>query len=212
MRKFLNKYTVVSTEIKIKHKDLVGVIDLIAVEKGTGKLLILDYKFSNYPKDEDEILNNPQLYMYAHLLQYMKGIKKILKKYKIKKIYLGYFTLSKIEPKMPNVLKSGKLSKSMSDKGVTYETYLKAIEHYGLDRSDYEDVLQKLLNKSTSIVNFAETKLIQSDLDEKVEEIESWVKLIKYATRYNYFPGRNAWTCKDCPIKKECKNHLKGVK
>ena len=213
-RKFLEKYEVIQTEIKIRWKNLVGVIDLIAVEKGTGKLLILDYKFSNYAKSDTDISDNLQLYMYAHLLNHMKGIKKILKKYNIKTVYLGYFTLSKIELGMPKKLASGALSKA-KDKRVTYETYLEAIELYGLNRTDYEGHLHKLSLQSNSAVSFIEMKLTTSELDEKIEEINSWVKLIEFAIKNNTFPGRNAFHCHNsgfrndgCPIKNECKNHL----
>lgn len=214
LKKFLRGYTLVGTEIKIRDKDNVGVIDLIAVDKEARKLLILDYKFSNHMKTETDIVDNHQLYMYAKLINSMPDIKKIIKKYNIKHIYLGYVTLSKVEAAMPKRLVKGNLSKSKADKAVTYGTFVKAIEHYGLDRSEYEEHLQYLIHKSNASFGFTEIKLTKADFDEKEKEIQSWTKLIRFAVKNNHFPGRNAVHCnngdfnKKCGIYKECKNHL----
>ena len=214
LKKFLRGYTLVGTEIKIRDKDNVGVIDLIAVDPELRKLLILDYKFSNHMKTETDIVDNHQLYMYAKLINAMPDIKKIIKKYNIKHVYLGYVTLSKIEAAMPKRLVKGNLSKSKADKAVTYGTFMKAIELYELDKNDYTDHLNYLIHKTNASFGFTEVKLTKADLDEKVAQIESWTKLVRFAVKNNHFPGRNAVHCnngdfnKKCGIYKECKNHL----
>jgi|LGOV01.1.fsa_nt_gb hypothetical protein len=214
LKKFLRNYTLIGTEIKIRDKDNVGVIDLIAVNEEERKLLILDYKFSNHMKTETDIVDNHQLYMYAKLLNSMPDIKKIIKKYNIKHIYLGYVTLSKIEAAMPKRLVKGNLSQSKADKAVTYGTFMKAIELYELDKNDYTDHLNYLMHKTNASFGFTEVKVTKADLDEKIAQIESWTKLVRFAIKNNHFPGRNAVHCnngdfnKKCGIYKECKNHL----
>ena len=214
LRDFLTDYEIITTEIKLEDKDNVGVIDLIAVDPDDYKLLILDYKFTNYAKKDDDIRDNLQLFMYAKLMNHMKGINAILKKYDIDNIYLGYFSLAKIESGPPKKLASGKLSKA-NDKRVTYETFLQVIEDNDLNRSDYADHLNKLKYKNIEQINFVEIKLTRNELEDKIKEIEAWTKIIKYATKNDLFPGREAFHCtkggfggKPCPIYKQCKNHL----
>jgi CRISPR/Cas system-associated exonuclease Cas4 (RecB family) len=213
LRNFLIKYTVISSETKLSDDENVGVIDLIAVDEVNRKLLIIDYKFTNYAKTEDDIDNNIQLYMYAKLINQYEGIEDILKKYKIKEIAVGYLSFDKIEPKSPKVLASGKLSKA-KDKYVTYETYLKAIEDNKLNIEDYQDHLDKLQNQTDEDddYGFVEKKLVKNDFEEKLKDIKSWTQLINYAVENDLFPGRDSYTCSQCNMNKICKNIIGGYK
>lgn len=211
LRGFLKKYVVISTETKIRDDENVGVIDLIVVEPKKHKLLIVDYKFTKYPKNESDIENNLQLYMYAKLLNSMDGIEDIIEKYNIRHVHVGYLSLSKTQTQEPKMLKSGKLSKAKND-AITYDSFLEAIKKHDLDVADYEDHLEKLKAKSNNSIDFVEMKLHKNDLEEKLKDIHSWTKLIQYATENNYFPGRDAWNCSKCDIMKQCKNHIKTFK
>jgi hypothetical protein len=203
----LSRYIIIRTEVFIEDEDNIGVIDVVAVDVEEQELLLLDYKFSKYIKDEDYILDELQLYMYSKLLNSMPNIKDIIKKYKIRKVSLGYYTLSKKETQIPKKLVSGKLSKAKND-AVTYDSFMEAITLYGLDSEDYKEHLEGLKEVSDDVIRFAKMKLSRGELEEKLKEIEMWNKIITFCVENDLFPGRNSWNCKGCEIKKQCKSNI----
>lgn len=210
VRGFLKDYDLIGSEIKARDEENNGIIDCLLARDG--KLLILDWKFTNYMKNEDDITGNLQLYMYAKLLESLPNINEIIKKYKIKQIYLGYFSLSKAQPTLPKKLASGKLSKA-ADKRVTYDTYMEAIKEYGLDTADYQEHLDKLKNKQENdFINFVEYKVSRDDLENKIKEIRDYNAIINFSIQNNHFPGRNSFTCGNCDIVQFCKNRKKTKK
>lgn len=99
-------------------QSLVGVIDLLLVGKKSA--VIIDYKFSNNKKGQDEFDMNSQLQVYALLVHVLYDIP-------LHNIKVGYIDIQKVQFGKPTLLSNGMLSRSKSQ-NCSQELYEKAVE------------------------------------------------------------------------------------
>lgn len=138
-------YNVLHREYKIETEQIKGVIDLVLQHKITGKILIVDYKFSNSVKGYEDMLLDEQMIIYAVVYAHLNNLT-------LDDISIGYMNITKKEPQKPRVLKNGTLSKDKAQ-FTTKALYLKAIEDLGLSVDDYIDTIEELDNKTLTVFN-----------------------------------------------------------
>lgn len=117
-----------------------------------------------------------------------------------------YTFLRKKLPTVPNVLKSGQLTRRKLT--TTYETYLQALKDHGLDPKDYEDYLRGLKEQESPFFtrftmprNKARIKRFEKDFLATVDIMLNDPKI---------FPSPTRWSCPRCPYAPLCKMYLNG--
>lgn len=148
-----------------------GKIDVLVEERCSGDLWICDHKTSSSPSlYENNIPFDVQLPSYASLLDYEKNWGS-LTHLKDRKISGVIYDISNSKVKgIPELLKSGKLSKAKNAATPSW-IYKKALEKYGLPLSQYKDHIEYLENNADPKKNFQRYYyLTEEDIDRCTDE------------------------------------------
>ena len=188
---YFKDYEVLHREYKVETEEIKGVIDVVWRHKHTGRYLITDYKFSTSDKGQEDILLDEQMYIYAVSFAAKNDIS-------LDNIDIGYINIPKTELNKPRLLKNGKLSKDKAQR-TTHKMYMKAIIEYGLNVSDYEDILselieRKLLSISISSINRDMLLRIMTNIDNTIKDMEK-----------GYVLEKCSFLCKKCDYLQYCK-------
>lgn len=180
---------------------LTGIIDLVA--KDTLGIWVIDHKTAKKIPDEEFRLVDTQLSLYYWVVHQLRKYLKIEPNEKIAGVMFNYIR-TKV-PTEPQLLKKGGLSKR-KDIDCDYDTYFKALLKYGLDPSEYEDILsivsknqfytRRALPKSQAMLKKVISDLV--DIGTDIMEIER-------------FPRNFTRDCSwDCEYKNLCISELHG--
>lgn len=137
----LFKYDLIATELELHVEEIHfhGIIDLIMYDPETQTVLVLDYKTGKGDKSLNDLNRDGQLTLYALALAYND---EILEDYVVKNFKIGYINLPKYVPTEPDILKSGKPTKSKSKlKSVSKSKYIDAIQNCGDNIKNYKEIL-----------------------------------------------------------------------
>jgi len=115
---------------------LVGRLDMV-VRDHYGKIWLMDHKTSKDKLDPQILILNDQMTVYLWAAQQI---------FKMPFEGAFYNVLRKKLPTVPQLLKTGSLSKSKQI-DTTYEVYLAEIEKHGFNPEDYRDILEHLQEK-----------------------------------------------------------------
>jgi hypothetical protein len=184
-------YVVLQKEFRVETDDIKGVIDVVLQHKETGKILIVDYKFSNSEKGYEDILLDEQMVIYAVVYASKNNLS-------LSDIEIGYVNITKKEPDKPRVLKNGTLSKDKAQ-NTTYDLYLKTINDLCLNINDYADVLEDIKNKKLtsfckSTINEEMAVRIMKNIDNTIKDMEK-----------GYVLEKCSFMCKRCEFLEYCK-------
>ena len=184
-------YTLIARELPVESPELKGVIDAVWINNKTGKYLITDYKFSTSNKTVSDITIDEQMYIYAYLYSKMNNIS-------LDDIDIGYVSIPKCQYSEPRVLKNGQLSKDKSQK-TTYDMYKHAIQKYGLNESDYEDVLSELSGKTM-------VHIVQSSINrDTLVKIITNIAFVIDDMQKGYVLEKFSYMCSKCDFVQYCK-------
>lgn len=167
------------------------IIDLVVEDRITRKLWFWDHKTRKKFQDSDQSMLDPQLTLY-----YYGGLK------------MGYTPLGGIcinelntaPPAIPEVLKSGQLSKRQNIRTDVY-TYMKAIKDHGLNPEDYSDILARIavVHKETFFRRMWMPKdppMVKAMIREAMQttrDIEQAEKTGRF--QRTYIPSDCKWSC-----------------
>lgn len=189
----MRDYELIQTEYRIETDEMVGIIDAVWKNKNTNKILLTDYKFTNYVKTTDDLLLDEQLYIYAVLYCAKNGIN-------LNEIEVGYISIPKTKFNQIRVLKNGSLSKDKAQL-VSYDKYVNTIKEKGLDFVDYEEFLNDI--KDRKIINLIHTT-INTDMCERImRNIDYVIKDMKKG----YVLEKCTGMCKKCDYVQYCKHN-----
>lgn len=188
----MSDYEKVDSEVVVENEYLKGIIDTVWKNKTTGKYLLTDYKFTNTPKDQMDLLIDQQLYIYGSMFALEKGIR-------LDDVEVGYISIPKKELDNPRVLANGKLSKDKAQR-TTYKMYLNKIHELNLDENDYVDILDALLGRPLIVLEISRIssrmlERIALNIERVWEEMDKGYCLEKCSS----------FDCKRCDLLKECK-------
>lgn len=181
---------------------LLMTMDMIV--KKHGRLWVWDHKFYKKRTSQDSLMLDPQMSAYIWALR-KEG------KYKVSGAI--YDVIIKKEPRKPDVLKSGKLSKA-KDLVTDYDTYMKAIMENQLDPKEYWDYLDMLKAREEDSSFFQriivarspiENTNFQKDLTYKVQSLIGCGRDMD-----RYFPNE-ADHCSYCEYLPLCKARMEGA-
>lgn len=196
------KVLAVETNMKAKipgtNVTLTGTVDLVV--KWHGSIWIVDHKFLRSISDSLA----PQLEMDDQMTAYLW----LASQNGIQARGCIYNVIRKKLPTVPEILKSGALSKNKSI-DTTQATYLKAIHDNGLNPEDYVDILDALGVKPNNFFhrepvarNRRELQFFQDDLTYEARDMTS------KNTRYYPTPGMS---CGWCQFRSLCKGEREGA-
>lgn len=184
-------YEVLHREYKIETDEIKGVIDLVLKHKDTGRILIVDYKFSNNEKGYEDMLLDEQMIIYAVVYALNNNLL-------LSDIDIGYFNITKKEPQKPRVLKNGTLSKDKAQ-FTTKQLYLNSINELNLKVEDYSDILEELDNRTLTTFNMSNINnemavRIMQNIDNVIKDMEK-----------GYVLEKCSYMCKKCEYLEYCK-------
>lgn len=191
MSEFLKEYDVLYRELRVENQYIKGVIDLVLQHKTTKRIFILDYKFSNSDKGNEDILLDEQMYIYAVLYAKTHQIP-------LNTISCGYVNIPKCEMNNPRILKNGQLSKDKAQ-NVTYKKYVEKIKELGLNMDDYTDFLSEISGRTLISITIAPINedmvlRIMTNIDNVMKDMEK-----------GYVLEKCAFMCKKCDFLQYCK-------
>lgn len=187
----LKEYETIDTELKLESMSLKGVIDLVMRHKTTGRILLLDYKFSTSDRTLDDVYLDEQLYIYSILYHNHSDIA-------LENIDIGFITIPKGDFDKPQILKKGGLSKAKSQK-TTAKAYMQAIIDNNLNVADYEDILTELSGKQ--LIKFCVTEINIPMLHRVCENIDNVIKDMDKG----YVLEKCSHMCGRCDVLQYCK-------
>lgn len=174
-----------------------GIVDLVARNRKTGHVEVIDWKTSNRFSDVDTLQLHGQLPVYAGYLEQVTGIAAPVQ------------TLVQIRstpPAQPALLKSGYLSRSAIN--TSWRVYREAVEAHGFDPADYAEMETKLEHyEPVRILSVFRDALT---LDGFVFEFEQMAKRIQVFQPEHATRVLNSFTCDRCPFKALCYGELTG--
>ena len=182
--------------------DLQGVLDLV-VEDGTGELWLVDHKFTSIDLDkyEENLVLDEQANYYLWALAEMLG------DYGAVSGIIFNLVRAKL-PTVPQVLKSGRLSKAKSiDTDV--DTYLQAIKDNRLNPNDYVDILNHLKENSKPFFKRHRVYRTPEELENIKGELYEMSRDIRGCRVYRNATRDCSW---DCPYRELCIMESKGIK
>ena len=185
---------------------IVGVLDLLIYTKD--EAVVLDYKFSNSNKTQDDFDMNSQLPLYALLISYNYGIP-------VENIRVGYIDIPKKSFDKPILLSDGKLSRSKTQNVMqeSYAKYVAAVHdndpYYNCEPGGYyyECWCAMANNKPAYLqVQYLDMEAydgITKDLFDAAEAIDRMKERnMKFLKKYD------SYSCKGCEYLKACKPWL----
>ena len=204
----LTGYELDALGIKNIKDGIKGIIDLLVMSENFAT--IIDYKFSNNKKTQDDFDMNSQLQLYAMLVHLIYNIP-------LRNIQIGYIDIPKQDMHTPIVLSNGTLSraKSQNISQKMYENAVKAVhgdndEKYNCNPDGYYyDVwCYMALNKpayfQTQYLDMSAYKGITGDLLDTAVFIE-----IMKERKYKFLCKYDSYSCKTCDFLDTCKPWLK---
>ena len=191
---------------------LVGVIDVLIINKTKNSAVIADYKYSTNVKTQDDFENNSQLYMYAELVQHNYKIP-------LRDIIIAYIDIVKQDFTTPALLSNGTLSRDKSQ-NVSQEMYKRAVEaihgandpKYNCEKGGwYYDIYCNLALKKIAYLNYQ-----YIDMDTEIEVVEDMLCCVseieyKMITHMPFLRKQDAYSCARCEYKPYCKPWLTEV-
>ena len=121
-----------------------------------------------------------------------------------------YNVVKKAVPEKPKVLKSGKLSKSLTT-NITYDSYLEAIHELGHDPAMYEDVLEKLKPLGNPFIKREFVPRTVEASRETLKDIQQTEAMKYLMIQHELFPRNPTKDCSwDCPFYDLCLAELEG--
>lgn len=180
---------------------LQGFLDLVVRDRATGQVWLVDHKFTGGGLDsyEDGLVLNDQANMYLWAARELMGVTPT---------GVIFNLVRTKEPRVPEVLKKGGLSKAKSI-DTTYSVYRQAITDNGLDPNDYADVLETLGAQQDRF--FRRVPLIRTDaeIDQIGSELYSVAREIGNSGAAYRNPTKDcAW---DCQFRELCIMESKGL-
>lgn len=189
---FLLDYDILETEWRFEDEFIKGIVDLIIKHKETGKIVIIDYKFTTSSKDTIDLTIDQQQTIYATAYAKHTGTP-------LTEINVGYVSIPKMQLDTPTVLKSGKLSVNKQQK-VKPNTFRAKIVELGLDESDYSEFLLNIENNT-----FLEIVITSLDIT-KVELVFNNLLNIVNDMKKGYILEKwDAYDCGRCEMRDYCK-------
>jgi len=179
------------------------IIDLILEDTIDGGLWVWDHKFRAKLAEPENMLLDPQLTLYFWGLEYMgyKDIRGVM-----------YNEVRTKAPKVPEFLKSGRLSKRMNIDTDVW-TYMNTIREYELDPEDYQDILQHIATNEEA--RFYRRTPIPKDppvIRTAMGELVDTAQEIQTAERKDRFPRDFEGSCRyECEYKDLCIAELHGA-
>lgn len=194
---------------KILKEPIVGIIDLLVMTEDKTAATIIDYKFSDKQKTQDDFDQNSQLQLYASFVNIIYGVP-------LHNIKIGYIDIPKTVFGQPTLLSNGTLSRS-KDQNVSADLYKKAViaihgendEKYNCNPGGwYYDVYCNLKLKKAAYINTQfvdeETYLyVMNDLLDTGKMIDMMKeKHMSFLRKYD------TYSCKNCEFLTACKPWL----
>jgi len=117
-----------------------------------------------------------------------------------------YTFMRKKLPTVPNLLKSGRLTKRKL--ATTFDTYLQAIRDHGLDPKDYENYLRGLREQDSPFF----TRFTMPKSKARIRRFEKDLKRTVDIMLNDpvIYPSPTRWSCPRCPYSDLCKMYLHG--
>lgn len=179
------------------------IVDLILEDLLEGGLCFWDHKFRKSFGDPDDMMLDPQLTLYFWGLERM-GYKDMR--------YGLYNEIRTAIPKVPDLLKTGSLSKRKNIDTDIY-TYMREIKRYGLDPDEYADILQHIATNEEA--RFFRRTPIPKDppvVKTTMKELVDTAVEIQRAEREGRYPRSFDTSCKwGCEYKDLCIAQLHGA-
>lgn len=176
------------------YRNFRGFVDLVAKEKATGQVWLIDYKVRKQLQSTASEESNLQMALYQEILRW-NGIPTV-----------GSLTLQILgKPNSePKVNKDGSLSRARI--ATDWESYKDAIVANGLDPADYEDMKEKL---DTEFVR--ESRAYRTNLETRRvwDEIALPIIYLMSAERHIY-RHMSPFGCTNCWAKEFCLEELRG--
>lgn len=187
---------------------LVGVIDFLAVSDDYENAVILDYKFSDKRKGQDDFDMNSQLYIYALLVNHAYKVP-------LRNIKVGYIDIPKKSFDRPTVLTNGTLSRSKSQ-NISAELYKKSViaihgndPYYNCDEGGYYyECYQNLANNKAAYMSLRYLDLdayigVTEDVERTAFLVDKMIELkLPFCRKYD------SYSCKGCDMLSKCKTWL----
>lgn len=181
---------------------LTGTPDLVAREINTGLIWLFDHKFrTNFRPPASEVLNL-QMFYYAKLLEFTKGLTVVGSR---------QLQIKPFEPKEPKVTLKGTVSKQNIT--TDWKTYEAAVIRNGGNPADYVDMKDKLQDYAFHDWESCAALRTQEELDLVWNtEIIPAVELCIKAKDGDLHPARSFdfGTCNFCPVQPICVAEMKN--
>ncbi|HOA01354.1 MAG TPA: PD-(D/E)XK nuclease family protein [Bacillota bacterium] len=177
-----------------------GTMDLFTTRDPLGKFWVVDHKTAGTMRDVTTLQFDDQMTTYLWMLAQVFGACEV-----------GgaiYSQVHKHLPRPPAVLKNGELSRAIKTTGVTYSSYLEALDAHGLDKSEYADVLQELRATDQPVVrNYIFCS--QTRLREFGEQLRQ--ELIDLTSKPPHYYPNPSWDCGwSCDYCSPCETLMEG--
>jgi hypothetical protein len=197
---FLNGFPLVEVRFAIPlamSVPMQGFIDLVAIEKSTGQVFQIDWKFASSITDNDSEMFNMQNVIYNHALRRM-GIEAV-----------GSITFKVLNKPSttPNINKNGTVSRALIR--CTWEEYANFVTSQGLNPDDYADeMIPKLsgVQFTNSIKEYWNPNIVSQIW--KNEVVGTAYEILKKNTRYQRTISQ--MTCRSCQYRSICHAELRG--
>lgn len=185
---------------------IVGVVDLLV--RNSNYAFIVDYKFSNKIKDQDDFDMNSQLQLYAFLVHIIYNIP-------LYNIQIGYIDIPKCDFDEPTILKNGTISKSKSQ-CVTADAYEQAViaqhgddTYYNCEIGGYYHEIWQAL-QTNKVAYFNHRYLDLSIYNQIVGDLVSTAQTIEKMQGYEmpFLRKYDTYSCKNCEYLNSCKSYL----
>lgn len=177
-------------------------LDLVAVDKATNTLLVVDHKVTS--RTFQEFANTLVLDPQAN--EYLWGVTNAHRRDGVIKVAACFNLIRSKLPTVPHVLKKGGLSRA-KDIDTTQDVYLAAINEYGYDPDDYAEILDYLAIASKPFFH-------REVIDRTPEELDAIGRELYYTAmdirRGKVFRNGTSDCSWDCDYRELCIIEAKG--
>lgn len=171
-----------------------GHIDLVAKEKATGMIWLIDYKSRQQFTDIDQEYSNLQMAMYQRMLMALG----------VEVVGSMVLQISSKPNTIPKVNKDGTISRARIF--TTWDDYSLFVKENGQDPEDYLDMMDKLDMKMVEpLFYFRSPRLVESIFDDTVRTLTR-----KMQEDTHYQRNLNFFNCMGCQYRDICETELDG--